>query len=93
MGAVFPTVEHQVQHWARVERGDQAMLSRTFTFPDWQRALAFVNAVGALAEEQDHHPLVELMWGRVTLYSWTQDEGAVGPRDVRLCTAINALVP
>ncbi|MBM4279325.1 MAG: 4a-hydroxytetrahydrobiopterin dehydratase [Deltaproteobacteria bacterium] len=82
-----------VDHWARVSREGTAVLSRTFTFPDWKTALAFVNAAGAVADAQDHHPLVELTWGRVTLFVWTHDEGGVGPRDVALCHAINALSP
>ena len=34
-------------------------------------ALAFVNAVGAIAEEQFHHPDVHLSWGRVRVEIWT----------------------
>jgi 4a-hydroxytetrahydrobiopterin dehydratase len=81
----------QVEHWARVERGGISVLSRSFSFPDWATALSFVNAVGGVADAQNHHPLVELTWGRVTLFVWTHDEGGVGPRDVALCDAINAL--
>ncbi len=85
--------ELHVDHWAHVPREGTTVLSRTFAFPDWRTALAFVNAVGAVADAHDHHPLVELTWGRVTLFVWTHDEGGVGPRDVALCRAINALPP
>jgi 4a-hydroxytetrahydrobiopterin dehydratase len=80
-----------VEHWTAVERAGVVVLTRSFSFPDWKTALAFVNAVGALADAQDHHPLVELTWGRVTLFVWTHDEGGVGPRDIALCRGINAL--
>jgi 4a-hydroxytetrahydrobiopterin dehydratase len=46
-------------------------LSKTFTFPDFAQALAFVNRVGAMAEEQGHHPDVALSWGKVRLDVWT----------------------
>ncbi len=46
-------------------------LSRTYTFSNFAEALAFVNSVGALAEEVDHHPLISLTWGRVDLEIWT----------------------
>lgn len=46
-------------------------LERTYRFKDFAQALAFVNRVGALAEEQAHHPDVSLAWGRVTLRVWT----------------------
>lgn len=46
-------------------------LAKTFTFPDFAQALAFVNRVGAMAEEQGHHPDVALSWGKVRLDVWT----------------------
>src|SRR5262249_61457804 len=39
-------------------------LTKTFKFPDFARALAFVDRVGAMAEEQSHHPDLHLSWGR-----------------------------
>jgi 4a-hydroxytetrahydrobiopterin dehydratase len=86
-----PVTGPAVEHWALIERAGTVALTRSFSFPDWSTALAFVVAVGAIADAQDHHPLVELSWGRVTLFCWTHDEGGVGPKDVALCTAINAL--
>ena len=93
MGADLPVVEHWARQQVPVEGTPTTVLSRTFRFPDWKTALAFVNAVGALGDAQDHHPLVELTWGRVTLHCRTFDEGTVGPRDVTLCQAINAIAP
>lgn len=46
-------------------------LEKTYRFADFAEALAYVNRVGALAEEQNHHPDVLLTWGRVTLTIWT----------------------
>lgn len=46
-------------------------LEKEYTFPDFVSALAFVNRVGALAEEQDHHPDLELGWGRAKVRIWT----------------------
>ena len=42
-------------------------LERAFEFDDFVRALAFTNRVGELAEEVNHHPNIELSWGRVKL--------------------------
>ena len=38
---------------------------REFSFPDFRRALDFVNAVGEVAEEEGHHPDLYLTWGKV----------------------------
>src|SRR6516162_930484 len=42
-------------------------ITRTFTFPDFKQALDFVNRVGALAEEQGHHPDILLTWGKAEI--------------------------
>ena len=46
-------------------------LAKGFAFPDFAAALAFVNRVGAMAEEQGHHPDVHLAWGKVRIEVWT----------------------
>jgi 4a-hydroxytetrahydrobiopterin dehydratase len=46
-------------------------LEKTYQFPDFAKALAFTNRVGAIAEEQGHHPDIYLSWGKVRLDIWT----------------------
>ena len=46
-------------------------LTRTFKFADFKAALAFVDRVGAMAEEQGHHPDLHLAWGKVVVEIWT----------------------
>jgi 4a-hydroxytetrahydrobiopterin dehydratase len=46
-------------------------LERSYAFPDFRTALAFVNGVGAVAEEQGHHPDLLLRWGEVRIEIWT----------------------
>jgi 4a-hydroxytetrahydrobiopterin dehydratase len=50
---------------------DGRKLSKSYRFPNFATALAFVNRVGAIAEEQSHHPDVSLAWGKVALEIWT----------------------
>jgi 4a-hydroxytetrahydrobiopterin dehydratase len=61
-------------------------------FPDFASALGFVDAVGAIAEEQDHHPEVDLRWGRVVLAVSSHDAGGITDRDIRLAHAVDAIV-
>ncbi|HEV8320918.1 MAG TPA: 4a-hydroxytetrahydrobiopterin dehydratase [Myxococcota bacterium] len=58
----------QVEGWEAV---NDHHLRRTFKFPDFVTALAFVNRAGAVAEEQGHHPDLHLAWGKVTVEIWT----------------------
>jgi 4a-hydroxytetrahydrobiopterin dehydratase len=46
-------------------------LRKTYRFKDFREALDFVDRVGAIAEEQAHHPDIQLAWGRVTIDIWT----------------------
>jgi len=53
----------------KVVRGHH--LEKAYPFPDFVQALAFVNRVGAVAEEQGHHPELSLGWGKVGITLWT----------------------
>jgi 4a-hydroxytetrahydrobiopterin dehydratase len=46
-------------------------LEREFRFPDWKGAFAFVTRLSELAESVNHHPDLELAWGRVGMEIWT----------------------
>jgi 4a-hydroxytetrahydrobiopterin dehydratase len=46
-------------------------LEKEYRFKDFREALGFTNRVGALAEEQGHHPDIYLAWGKVKLTLWT----------------------
>ncbi|HZI95167.1 MAG TPA: 4a-hydroxytetrahydrobiopterin dehydratase [Patescibacteria group bacterium] len=60
-----------VPDWEIVDVAGVPRLSRTVKFPDFARALAFTNKVGALAEAADHHPEIRTAWGEVTVSWWT----------------------
>ena len=46
-------------------------LQRVFKFKNYSQALEFTNKIAAIAEQEDHHPLIVLEWGRVTVQWWT----------------------
>jgi 4a-hydroxytetrahydrobiopterin dehydratase len=46
-------------------------LEKEYKFKDFRQALDFTNRVGALAEDQGHHPDIYLAWGKVKLTVWT----------------------
>ena len=65
------TFHAQVPEWTLVVRDEIPRLERHFGFPNFADALRFTNAVGALAEEDGHHPALLTEWGRVTVTWWT----------------------
>jgi 4a-hydroxytetrahydrobiopterin dehydratase len=50
---------------------DEHHLEKEFGFDDFAQALAFTNRIGAVAEEEGHHPDIYLSWGKVGLKIWT----------------------
>jgi 4a-hydroxytetrahydrobiopterin dehydratase len=73
--------------WSR--QGDA--IARTFPFPDFATAMAFVNRVATLADQAWHHPDIDIRWGKVTLSITTHDEGGLTERDFSLAAAIDEL--
>jgi 4a-hydroxytetrahydrobiopterin dehydratase len=71
----------QVPEWNVREVDGVPRLERVFEFPDFARALAFTNRVGAIAEEQGHHPALLTEWGRVTVGWWTHKIGGLHRND------------
>lgn len=53
--------------------------------------LSLVNAIGAVAEEMDHHPDLDLRWGHLNVRVWSHDVRGVTGRDVRLARRITEL--
>jgi 4a-hydroxytetrahydrobiopterin dehydratase len=73
--------------WERVGEA----LVRKFTFPDFATALAFVVRMGCWAERHDHHPDVELGWGRARVAWSTHDAGGITPLDLELAEVTDSL--
>lgn len=67
MAALLP----QIPDWEVSEIDGVKRLVRQFKFKNFRQALDFTNQVGELAEEQDHHPLIQTEWGKVSVSWWT----------------------
>jgi 4a-hydroxytetrahydrobiopterin dehydratase len=72
---------------------DEHHLEREFPFDDFRQALDFVNEVGALAEEQGHHPDIYLSYGKVKIQLWTHKIDGLHENDFILAAKIDALQP
>ena len=56
-------------------------LEKTFELADFAAALALLNRIAAIAEEQNHHPDLFLTWGRVGVKIWTHTIDGLSPGD------------
>ena len=57
--------------WHVMMRDGTCTLQRDFTFPNFAAALAFTDAVGALAKSETHFPEVTTEWGNARVRWWT----------------------
>lgn len=82
----------QLQGWQIETRDAVAQLEKSFTFSNFAQALAFTNAVGALAEAADHHPALLTEWGKVTVTWWTHTLGGLHRNDFIMAARTSALL-
>lgn len=87
-GRELADLHQQVPDWEVV---NEHHLTRQFKFPDFAQALAFVNRVGALAEEQGHHPDIYLTWGRADVSLWTHAIDGLTESDFIMAAKIDRL--
>ena len=66
-------------------------LQADFKFPDFVSALEFVNKVGELAEEMNHHPDINLGWGYVRILLTTHSEHKITSKDRELAEKISKI--
>ncbi len=66
-------------------------LIKTVSLPDFVAALAFVEQVGARAEEANHHPDIDIRYNRVTLALVTHDSDGITQLDLDLARAIDGI--
>lgn len=61
----------QISEWQLKQVDGIQRLERVFKLKNYAEAVSFANKIAAIAEEEDHHPLIVLEWGRVTVQWWT----------------------
>jgi 4a-hydroxytetrahydrobiopterin dehydratase len=64
-------------------------ITRSFTFGDFKKALDFVNRVGAVAEEEFHHPDILLAWGKAEVTTYTHKINGLSENDFILAAKID----
>lgn len=68
-------------------------IDRQFQFPDFVKAMEFVNQIAEAAEAVNHHPDILISYNKVTLSLVSHDSGGVTGRDIRMAARINELAP
>lgn len=78
--------------WEVITTDNIKRLRRVFTFANFIEALAFTIKVGAIAEEEGHHPALLTEWGKVTVTWWTHKIKGLHQNDFIMASKSDKLV-
>ncbi|HUI81238.1 MAG TPA: 4a-hydroxytetrahydrobiopterin dehydratase [Bryobacteraceae bacterium] len=87
-GEALDNLKSQVSGWD-VVNGHH--LRKNYAFPDFLKALDFVNRAGAIAEQEGHHPDLYLSWGKVGVEIWTHKINGLTESDFILAAKIDGV--
>jgi 4a-hydroxytetrahydrobiopterin dehydratase len=90
-GKELADVHRQLPEFAHWKVVNEHHIVRSYNFPDFRSALNFVQKVGEVAEEQGHHPVIQLTWGKVDITIWTHKIDGLTESDFILAAKIDKL--
>ena len=73
-------------------RRDGDFITKEFHFRTFLGGIRFVDKVAIVAEAQEHHPDIHVVWTTVALKLQTHDEGGITKLDIALAKAIEKRV-
>lgn len=76
--------------WQLAAEGKAIM--KDFKFPDFHHTLGFINAVGFMANQEDHHPDLEAGYGHCQVLWSTHDVGGLSLNDFICAARVEALL-
>jgi len=77
----------ELPHWSQVG----ITIQRIYEFPDFKKAMVFVNTMADAAEAANHHPDIDIRYNKVTVALTSHDSGGVTDRDVKMAMKISTL--
>ncbi len=94
-GAVRPLKGSQIDEYISQLDGwrvvEEHHLLKSYKFKDFKSALDFVNKVGAIAEEEGHHPNICFTYGKVSIELYTHAIDGLFINDFILAAKIDKL--
>ena len=67
---------------------DGDFITKAFKFRTFLEGIRFVDQLALVAESQEHHPDIQVVWTTVTLSIQTHDEGGITDLDIGLAREI-----
>ena len=82
------TLARDVPGWSLAD----GRIERELRFPDFEQAMAFVNKVAGIAQQEDHHPDILISYNKVRLVLSTHKIGGLSRNDFIVAAKIDRLV-
>ena len=83
----------EISGWTlRTEPGQPAQIGKRFEFADFLGAMAFIDKMAALAEQEGHHPDFCLHYSRVDVTLWTHAVRGLSENDFILASKLDVIV-
>ena len=82
----------EVPGWSlRTEAGQAPKIVKRYEFADFLGAMAFVDKMGALAEQEQHHPDFSVHYSRVDVTLWTHAAKGLTENDFIMASKLDGL--
>jgi 4a-hydroxytetrahydrobiopterin dehydratase len=85
-GAQIQPLVAELKGWIVI---DDAKLQKSIKTPDFKGALELANAIGAVAEQENHHPDLLVRWGELRIDLWTHAINGLSEADFILAAKID----
>ena len=78
--------------WRVEERKGVLRLCKEYPTPDFQQAMALASCVADLAATANHHPVLEIGWGRLSVQWWTHSLRGLHGNDFLMAAACDGVI-
>lgn len=95
-GGVPPLNEDQVAELKKNINSDWEVIEnkkikKEYLFANYKQTIAFVNKVADLAEEEGHHPVMNVFYSKVDIELWTHSVNGLSENDFIMAAKIDSL--
>ena len=95
-GGIAPLNSKEVEKYLRHIKVDwkfieNTKISKEYLFVNYKHTMDFVNKVANMAEEEGHHPVIHVYYGKVVIELWTFTINGLSENDFILASKIDKL--
>ena len=95
-GGINPLNKKEVKEFQKQISGDWKVIENTkltkeFSFVNYRHTMEFVNKVADLAENEGHHPIIHVFYGRAVIELWTHSINGLSENDFILASKIDKI--